>query len=130
MCDRRMPTDAEFMWFRASQAGAATFQVLVQPNYPASGPGRSNLNLRLRIFDQSGALLTTATGIGISPFDYTLPSAGIYYTSVAGAGSGADATTGYTSYGSRGAYQLVVTYPSNGDMSPPTQAPSTPVSAS
>lgn len=125
---RRMPTDVEFMWFRASRAGPATFQVLVQPNYPNTVTGRSNLNLQLRIFDQSGAQLTAAMGVGIGRFDYTLPAAGIYYTSVAGVGSGADASTGYTSYGSRGVYQLVVTYPSDGNMSLPTQTPSTPVS--
>lgn len=128
----RMPSDAEFMWFKASRAGPATFEVLVQPNYAGTTIRRCSLNLQLRLFDQSRAQLTAATGVGVGPLDCTLPAAGIYYTSVSGAGSGTSASTGYTSYGSRGVYQLAVTYPSDGDMSPPTTPPApptTPVSA-
>jgi hypothetical protein len=126
-----MPTDSEFMYFRASRAGPANFQVLVQPNYPNTGTSRSSLNLQLRLFNENGVQLKAATGVGISSFAFELPAPGIYYTSVAGAGAAATATTmAYSSYGSRGVYQLVVTYPSDGNMSPPTQPPPTPVSAS
>jgi hypothetical protein len=118
---RRAPTDSEVLWFRASRPGTATLQVMVQPNYPNSGIGRSNLNLRLRVLDATGAEVvgSARSGIGVAAYAVTLPAAGIYYTAVAGVGAGADATTGYTSYGSRGVYQLIVTYPSNGSVEPP-----------
>lgn len=117
----RAPTDSETLWFRASRPGTATLQVMVQPNYPNSGIGRSNLNLRLRVLDATGAEVvgSARSGIGVAAYAVTLPAAGIYYTAVAGVGAGADATTGYTSYGSRGVYQLIVTYPSNGSVEPP-----------
>lgn len=120
------------MWFRASGPGAATLQVMVQPSYANSAIGRSNLNLRLRLLDANGAEVagSARSGIGVAAYTVTLPAAGIYYTAVAGVGAGADATTGYTSYGSRGVYQLVVTYPSDGNMEPPPPLQVSSVSAS
>lgn len=58
-------------------------------------------------------------------FSVSLPRAGVYYISITANGDGADATTGYTSYGSRGMYQLQLTYPSGtGDApAPPPPAP-------
>lgn len=116
-----MPSDSEFMYFRVSRPGTATLRVLVQPQWPQSSMGRSNLNLALTVLDANGSPFPGGSqrGIGIPAYSVTLPAAGIYYTSITGVGAGDPVTTGYSSYGSRGVYQLFVTYPSDGNMDPP-----------
>jgi len=116
-----MPADSEFMYFRVSRPGTATLRVLVQPQWPQSTMGRSNLNLALTVLDANGNPVPGGSqrGIGIAAYSVTLPAAGIYYTTIVGVGAGDPVTTGYSSYGSRGVYQLFVTYPSDGNMDPP-----------
>lgn len=92
--------DVDVFKFTAG-AGSATFTV-----YPADlGP---NLDVLVSLHDSSGGLLASANGadvLGATVSTYV--NAGTYYVKVAGTGKGDPLTTGYSSYSSMGAYDLV-----------------------
>lgn len=81
----------------------------LSPN--AAGFGRTNLWATLEVRRASSATATTSsqvllqTGSTIAPTTTLKQTAGVFYVSVWGAG---DAS--YSAYGSRGQYQLTVTY--------------------
>lgn len=78
-----------------------------------------NLDVQLRLFDASGTLISStnpdllrwsqdsATGLDASLTATTTPDA-IYYLEVDGVGYGSGGATGYTDYGSRGEYRVLV----------------------
>jgi hypothetical protein len=72
-----------------------------------------NLNLQLKLHDSTGSLLQTIspTPSQAATLSTSLPS-GQYFISVDGVGEGS-ATTGYTAYGSLGAYYLAATVVQN-----------------
>jgi hypothetical protein len=79
----------------------------------------TNLDVQLRLFDSSGTMLSTtnpnlfrsssgvATGLDASVTAATTPGS-IYYLEVDGVGFGTGTTTGYSDYGSRGEYRIIV----------------------
>jgi len=67
--------------------------------------------------------LSTVSGVGAGPVSVTLPAAGRYFITLNPVGSGDPVTTGYSTYGSRGQYELLVTYPSNGGSKTPRTKP-------
>lgn len=102
-------------------------------------PQRSDLDMLVRVFNSSGQQIaslnptasltagggTSSNGLGVPATDVPLPSAGLYYVSVAGTGSGSATTTGYTDYGSLGQYALTVTVPASpSPSSSPSPSPS------
>jgi hypothetical protein len=99
------PDVPEFFSFTATAAGPASFSVAVVSQYGASA--RSNLDVQLSVFDESGANIgavnpsgvATADGLGIANASLVLPAAGTYYVALTGAGAGDPKATGYTSYG-------------------------------
>lgn len=116
------------MYFDAAAAGTATLRVLVAPNKDTSVV-RANLNLQLTVTASDGTTtLYTTSGVGIGPMSVNLAAAGRYYITLNPVGSGDPATTGYSTYGSRGQYELLVTYPVDGTVSSPPPSPSPSVS--
>jgi hypothetical protein len=77
--------------------------------------------MTVNVTDAAGNLLSSKTGVGIASYSLALASAGRYYLTIEGVGSGNVSTTGYSNYGSRGMYQMVATYPS---VVPPSPSPS------
>lgn len=118
----KYPGDFDVFSFAAATAGTATLQVLGMPAWGSAA--RSNLNMQLTVTDATNTALASTTGVGIGAFTITLPAAGTYYVSVTGAGSGDPTTTGYSSYGSRGVYEVVATYPGAQPRPSPSPQPS------
>lgn len=107
-CTCSQTTDVDVFSF-AAQPGTATIQVLVQPTW--SGWGRSNLNLILDLMNAQGTVLATRSGVGVASFTYSITTAGTYYLRVKATGSGSPSTPpGYSTYGSRGQYEIVLSY--------------------
>jgi hypothetical protein len=104
------PNDKDMMSFKAA-AGNATVQLLPLPA-SAYSYGRSNLYMTVEIKNSNNEVLVTGTMLGAAAdFDVPIPAAGIYYVSLAGAGYGDPAMyPGFSSYGSRGQYQLKLAY--------------------
>jgi len=80
----------------------------------APAPKGPNLRLEVKLFNSAGALLKTATtadtSAGTQPVTLTdTVSAGVFYISVDGIGSGDPLTTGYSDYASLGQYNITVT---------------------
>jgi hypothetical protein len=123
--------DSDWMSFNAG-AGAATVTLTITPT-SVTGVARSDLDARLDIYAQSnlatpllsvnpaGALLSGATAV-------QLPAQGTYYVVVTGVSDGADASVGYSDYGSLGEYNVTIVYPSwvTATPSPPPPSPSPP----
>jgi len=103
------PTDVDTLAFTASP-GTATIQVLVMPNAVTGPYGRTNLNVSLILRDSAGNQLATRAGVGIGAFDTNLALPGTYYLSLGSTGAGNPVNNGYSSYGSLGQYQVVLTY--------------------
>ncbi|GAA4354756.1 hypothetical protein GCM10023185_16880 [Hymenobacter saemangeumensis] len=99
-------TDLDYFSF-STAGGTATFNV--------SGVSRhSNLDIAVRLFNGSGALLGTYDTAGANNLNATFStnlSAGTYYLQVDGVGQGNPATDGYSDYGSLGAYTISGTAP-------------------
>ena len=115
-------TDADSDVFEISaSAGSATFTVTPAPNSP-------NLDAGLTLLDASFTALAssdppsastsqdTASGLGAS-ITFVLPTSGKYYLAVDGRGVLNPLNTGYSGYGSLGAYTL------GGTFTPPVTAP-------
>jgi PKD repeat protein len=77
----------------------------------------TNVDLQLALYDASGALLTSANPTGLSSTLSATVNAGTYYVAVDGVGTG-NATTGYSDYGSLGAYALSGTLIPSGNQPP------------
>ena len=94
-------SDRDFFKF-TTEAGPVTIQAIPSTERP-------NLNIELRLYDSAGTLLSTEapTGTLASTISSTLPR-GSYYIRVDGLGEGSPVSTGYSDYGSIGAYQLSV----------------------
>lgn len=91
-------------------SGAATIQVLGVPKL--GSVTRSALYLELIIKDDSGAQLLQREGIGIPSFTWTIPKQGKYHIALSGKGKGDPKTPpGFSAYGSRGQYEIIVTHP-------------------
>ncbi len=99
-------TDLDF--FRVAAAGGSLgINVSLAPR-------SSNLRLEVKLYDSSGTLLQTATALdtasGTQPVTLTRSvTAGNYYFSVDGIGSGDPLSTGYSDYASLGQYLLSIT---------------------
>lgn len=104
-CFCRNPTDVD-MW-RFSTNAAVNVYVQVSAVSPWGNAGRSNLNATVTLTDTK-TVLGKVTGVG-SVLSVKVPK-GNYYVSVTAAGSGDPAVDGYSTYGSRGQYQLSLTY--------------------
>lgn len=91
----------------SAAAGAATLQVVGAPAWGTVL--RSDLYLQLWLQDAAGVVIATAAGVGVGPLRVTLPSSGMYYVSIIPQGAG-DPSSAYSSYGSRGQYQLTISY--------------------
>jgi hypothetical protein len=121
----RGPTSPDYFSITAA-AGPATLQLLVAP-VSAVGAPRADVNASVTLLSAAGVVLKSMSGVGIAPFDVTLPAAGSYAVAVAPTGAGDPTTTGYTVYGSRGQFQLSVTYPYTSASAPsPSPAPVAP----
>jgi len=105
----RTPGDVDVFSFSAPVAGTATLRLLGMPAWGTAG--RSNLNGILRVMNATGAVLANASGVGIAPFNASLPAPGTYYVSVTPSGEGSPSASGYTAYGSRGQYMVTITFP-------------------
>jgi hypothetical protein len=122
-----------------AEAGTLTLSVGVTAPWAsgASSSNRANLDAQLVVYNAAGAPLATinpagadpVNGLGIAPTAVALPAAGTYYVAVTGAGAGDPAATGYSSYGSRGQFELTATYKPRLTTALPDQPPpSTPPS--
>jgi hypothetical protein len=103
------------MSFRAAP-GTVNVKVLSVPGVPplsffVEGYPRTNLFMKVEVRDSNDNVLKTQTGADVLTFDYTIPTNGTYYVSIAGTGNGDPKTPpGFSTYGSRGQYQLTVAY--------------------
>lgn len=107
MC--RQPTDAVFVGWTSTTVGPLAVTLLGVPGWSASSSivePRSNLNATLTVMNGQGAAIRTASGVGVGPLILGAQAAGQYYASIEPCGGGA----AYSSYGSLGQYELVVTY--------------------
>jgi autotransporter-associated beta strand protein len=99
-------TDLDF--FRIEAAGGS-LSVNATP-----APRGANLKLEVKLYNSGGTLLQTATAAdtsaGTQPVTLNRTvSAGVFFISVDGIGSGDPLTTGYTDYASLGQYNVTVT---------------------
>lgn len=104
-------TDVDYFSFTAS--GTSHDITVTLPSFSA------NLDVQLTIYDSSGTLVSTtnpdffrlnedvATGLDAFLTATTTPGV-VYYLEVDGVGFGPGTTTGYSDYGSRGEYRIVV----------------------
>lgn len=100
--------DVDFFSFQTG-GGTATFTVTPWER-------GANVHFLLALYNSGGTLITnrevadTGSGVQVVKFSAIL-SAGTYYVSVDGIGSGNPSTTGYSDYGSLGNYTLTVNLP-------------------
>ncbi|MGF1740256.1 PKD domain-containing protein [Vibrio profundum] len=113
--------DADF--FQVSTGnGALNIDVTPAPLYP-------NLDIRIELYDASGGIIETFNDpatLAAEISSYPV-AAGIYYLAISGANFGdpfADPPTGYTDYGSLGAYTINGNFPESGGLQPPVAAAS------
>lgn len=106
-------TRADVDYFAFTASGTSHDITVTLPSVSA------NLDVQLKLFDSSGTLISTtnpdllrvstpvATGLDASLTATTTPDA-LYYLEVDGVGFGSGGATGYTDYGSRGEYRVLV----------------------
>ncbi|PSC76442.1 putative Chi [Micractinium conductrix] len=103
--------DVDWFTFNAA-AGTASLTLALAPAY--GGQARSNVDVRVQVFPACSyvplATWDPSTGLFAGTQSTTLPAQGTYYVTVQGVGQGADASTGYSNYGSLGEYKLSVSY--------------------
>lgn len=104
-------TDVDYFAFTATRASHE-----INVTSPSVSP---NLDVQLKLFDATGTLISTtnpnlfrvnasvATGLDASLTATTTPGS-TYYLEVDGVGFGTGTDTGYTDYGSRGEYRIIV----------------------
>lgn len=95
----------------AVPAGMGTLVARVDP--AASAP---NADLTLTLLDRKGRILVVANTPGhlSAALTYPVPRDGTYYLEVKGSGEDFTSATGYTSYGSVGAFRLSASYATKG----------------
>ena len=114
-------TDYDFFQFSTGN-GALNIDVAPAPLYP-------NLDIRIELYDASGGLIETFNDpatLAAEISNYPVV-AGIYYLAISGANFGdpfANPPTGYTDYGSLGAYTINGSFPDSGGLQPPVAAAS------
>jgi hypothetical protein len=109
--------------FTATAAGSVTVQVLPTPDW--GGYRRTNLLMGFNLTDAAETpLVNSMVGYGIGPLTVALPAAGTYFVWINGTGAGDPVYTGYSSYGSRGQFEVVVTYPTGPATLTPPASPS------
>lgn len=104
-------------WY-SFQAAAGTVTLSAAVVAPWSGASnRANLDIQLVVYDADGTALATlnpagadAASLGVPATPVTLPASGTYIVAVTGAGAGDVASSGYSSYGSRGQFELTAVY--------------------
>lgn len=114
-------TDYDFFQLSTGN-GALNIDVAPAPLYP-------NLDIQIELYDASGGLIDTfndpaTLAAEISSYPVI---AGTYYLAISGANFGdpfADPPTGYTDYGSLGAYTINGNFPDSGGLQPPVAAAS------
>lgn len=84
----------------------------VSLNFTAAPPA-GNLNISVDLLDSNGAVVASSNPAGINAAINTSVSAGTYYLKIDGVGEG-DLITGYSDYGSLGAYKITGTLVSAG----------------
>lgn len=97
--------------FVAGQAGAASIQVMGAA--PWGGTPRADLNAAVTVRDATGAVVMSGTGVGIAQTSFNLPAPGTFTVTLASSGVGDPLVDGFSSYGSRGAYMMVATFPAD-----------------
>jgi hypothetical protein len=105
----RNAVDTDWLKFDANP-GVVTIQVLCTPPFGTPDRVRSTLNMQANLSNSQSQVLATRFGIGIRAFTYTVPTKGTYYLSIRGAGN-ATLTPPYSTYGSIGQYQAILSYP-------------------
>uniref|UniRef100_A0A383VZQ1 Peptidase C-terminal archaeal/bacterial domain-containing protein n=1 Tax=Tetradesmus obliquus TaxID=3088 RepID=A0A383VZQ1_TETOB len=97
----------DYMFFGAD-AGPATISVAVTPPFGKVPNNRANLKAAVALYNEQGVLLQSlqpsALAMSAPAANVQLPSKGIYYVAVSGAGEGIPKAEGYSSYGSLGWY--------------------------
>lgn len=108
----RQPSDVEVFTWTSTTTGPLAVQLLGAPDWRSPTPlfPRSNLNATVTVMNTQGTTLRTVTGVGVGPFILPDVAAGDYYASVKPSGGGDPVRAAYSSYGSIGQYELVVTY--------------------
>lgn len=120
------PSDKDVFRFQTA-GGTVTF------NGIASALPESNLDIKLRILQSNGTEMAVADPVAtLSATLATTLTAGTYFIEVSGTGFGtplANPPTGYTNYGSLGAYTLTGTFPPLPQVPLITQEPESPPAA-
>lgn len=100
--------------FFGADAGPATISVAVTPPFGKVPNNRANLKAAVALYNEQGVLLQSlqpgALAMSAPAANVQLPSKGIYYVAVSGAGEGIPKAEGYSSYGSLGWYTVSVSY--------------------
>ncbi|OQP60747.1 beta/gamma crystallin-related protein [Niastella populi] len=91
-------SDADFFTFTTT-GGAVSLNIAPATKHP-------NLDVLAILYDNAGNVLATSNPDGLNATLSATLSAGTYFISVTGIGSGDPATTGYTNYGSLGYYAI------------------------
>ncbi|MBX3278173.1 MAG: PKD domain-containing protein [Acidobacteria bacterium] len=110
-------TDLDFFSFTTG-GGAASFTVAVAPRGP-------NLDVRLTLYNAGGGMISWSNASTLGTSLSANLSAGVYYLSVEGAGTG-DAVTAYTDYSSLGDYVLTGSFNASNLAAPVAGASATP----
>lgn len=105
----RQPSDVEVFAIQTNATGNVTVQLLGAPAW--GSVLRSNLNASVTVQSMQGAVLGQASGVGVIAFSLPSVVAGTYFIFVRPTAAGNPLTTGYSTYGCQGQYELVVTYP-------------------
>lgn len=105
--------DVDVLRFAAGP-GSATLTLSLTPSDP-NGNARANVDLRVQIFAEGSttplATLDPAGALASGALSFSVPTNGTYYASLASVGDGADASVGYSTYGSLGEYKVEMNVP-------------------
>ncbi len=121
-------------WFRL-YAAAGPISISAQVIGAYAGNSRTNLDIQLTLLDAAGAMLAVAnpavagdaTATLPASISTSLPATGAYFISVARTGNGDPVSSGYSTYGSVGQYQVRATFTAAAaPSSPPSRPPPNP----
>jgi hypothetical protein len=112
--------DRDYLAFAAAAGTLSITVALVPLDLVTYGPSwpytRADVDLRLQVFSNASLGTPLATfdpqdGLLTGTFTVPLPAEGMYFVSFTGVGEGADASAGYSNYGSLGEYSVALDFP-------------------
>lgn len=114
------PTDKDFFFFAT---GAGTINITVNPD-----PVSPNLDIKAELLNSTGTVVASSDPAGLSATLSANVNSGTYYLVIDGVGAGSPTATGYSDYGSIGAYTITGTIGAPAGIAPVASVAAAPTS--